>query len=97
MTRLLTLAVAALCLLVSEASAQVTASSYSSGGTAVATANGRGNTRLNATAVARNGGYARANMTGRGYNGGFASGNSRAVANGGVAGLRGQVHDVVGR
>jgi len=86
MTRITnTLAIAALCLFATAAEAQVTASSYSNGGTAVATANGRGNTRLNATAVARNGGYAQANMSGSGTNGGFASGNSRAISNGGVA------------
>ncbi len=81
-----TFAAVALCLFAATAAdAQVTARSYSNGGTAVATANGRGNTRLNATAVARNGGFARADMNGRGVNGGFASGNSSAVANGGVA------------
>lgn len=57
-----TIAFAALCVLASEAQAQVSAYSYSTGGTAVSTASGRGNTRLNATAIATNGGYARANM-----------------------------------
>lgn len=85
MIRSLTLAVAALCLLTVEAQAQVTASSYSTGGTAVSSAYGRGNTRLNATAIATNGGYAQANMYGSGRNGGFASGNSTAIAAGGVA------------
>lgn len=87
MTRFTTkFAAVAICLFAATAAdAQVTARSYSNGGTAVATANGRGNTRLNATAVARNGGFARANMIGRGVNGGFASGRSTAIANGGVA------------
>jgi hypothetical protein len=67
------------------AEAQVTASSFSNGGTAISTAHGRGNTRLNASAVATGGGYARSTMFGSGRNGGFASGNSRAVSHGGVA------------
>ncbi|WP_235908936.1 hypothetical protein [Roseiconus nitratireducens] len=68
-----------------DAQAQVSASSYSTGGTAISTAHGRGNTRLNSSAVATGGGYARSNITGQGINGGFASGNSRAVSHGGVA------------
>nr|WP_236649215.1 hypothetical protein [Rhodopirellula sp. SM50] len=68
-----------------NAHAQVSASSYSTGGTAISSAYGRGNTRLNSSAVASGGGYARSTMTGRGVNGGFASGNSRAVSHGGVA------------
>lgn len=87
-----TLALAALCLMTVEAEAQVTATSYSTGGTAVSTASGRGNTRLNATAMATNGGYARANMQGSGRNGGFASGNSTAIAAGGVAISNGRSH-----
>ena len=75
----------ALCLLATTADAQVTASSYSTGGTAISTASGRGNTRLNATSMATGGGYARADMRGSGRNGGFASGNSTAIAAGGVA------------
>ena len=71
--------------LTQQVHAQVTASSYSTGGTAIATASGRGNTRLNSSAYATGGGYARSNITGRGTNGGFASGNSRAYSNGGVA------------
>lgn len=68
-----------------DADAQVSASSYSTGGTAISSAYGRGNTRLNSSAVATGGGYARSTMTGSGFNGGFASGNSRAVSHGGVA------------
>ncbi|QEF96177.1 hypothetical protein Mal15_02040 [Stieleria maiorica] len=68
-----------------DANAQVSASSYSTGGTAISSAYGRGNTRLNSSAYASGGGYARSTMTGRGVNGGFASGNSRAVSHGGVA------------
>ncbi|TWU08455.1 hypothetical protein [Stieleria varia] len=80
-----TIALAAVCLLTAEANAQVTASSYSTGGTAISTARGYGNTQLNATAVATQGGYARANMYGQGTNGGFARGNSTAISHGGVA------------
>ncbi len=80
-----TIAFASLCILACEANAQVTAYSYSTGGTAISTASGRGNTRLGATAIATDGGYARANMQGSGRNGGFASGNSTAIAAGGVA------------
>ncbi|MCC9658193.1 hypothetical protein [Rhodopirellula halodulae] len=83
--RLIAVAVAAICLFTAEANAQVTASSYSNGGTAISTASGRGNTRLNARSYATNGGFARADMRGSGRNGGFASGNSSAFANGGVA------------
>ncbi len=78
-------AVAAVSLAAVEADAQVTASSYSTGGTAISTASGRGNTRLDATAIATDGGYARADMRGSGRNGGFASGSSTAIAAGGVA------------
>ncbi len=67
------------------AHAQVTASSFSSGGTAISSAHGRGNTRLHSSAVATGGGYARSTMTGRGVNGGFASGRSSAISHGGVA------------
>lgn len=84
-TTLAIAAVVTLSVATSEANAQVTASSYSSGGTAISTAHGRGNTRLNSSAVATNGGYARSTMTGSGYNGGFASGNSQAISHGGVA------------
>lgn len=70
---------------VSTADAQVTASSSSTGGTAISSARGFGNTRLNSSAHAMNGGYARSTLTGSGVNGGFASGNSRAFSNGGVA------------
>ena len=86
------LALAAFSLVAVETEAQVTASSFSSGGTAISTARGRGNTRLNATAVAAEGGYARADMRGSGRNGGFASGNSNAVAIGGVAVSKGRSH-----
>lgn len=85
MTRNVTLSLSLLCLLTSAAQAQVTASSYSEGGTAISTASGRGNTQLNASSYAAGGGYARATMTGRGTNGGFASGNSTASSYGGVA------------
>ncbi len=88
MTRSFTfsLALAALfATLAPEADAQVTASSYSNGGTAISSASGRGNTRLNASSYASGGGYARATMTGSGTNGGFASGNSTASSRGGVA------------
>lgn len=68
-----------------DANAQVSASSYSTGGTAISSAYGRGNTRLNSTAVATRGGYARSTMTGSGLNDGYATGNSRAVSHGGVA------------
>ncbi|WP_233148270.1 hypothetical protein [Rhodopirellula sp. MGV] len=68
-----------------SAEAQVTASSFSSGGTAVSSAYGRGRTRLHAGAVATHGGYARSTMTGDGRNGGFASGRSAAISHGGVA------------
>ncbi|MCO8125507.1 hypothetical protein NHH03_27460 [Stieleria sp. TO1_6] len=78
-------AVLTACVLTSDANAQVSASSYSTGGTAVSSAYGRGNTRLNSSAVATGGGYARSTMTGSGRNGGFASGSSRAVSHGGVA------------
>ena len=56
--RTLTLALAAVALLAADANAQVSASSFSTGGTAISTASGRGNTRLNATSIAVNGGYA---------------------------------------
>ena len=75
-TLLTAFVLAALSFVAAEADAQVTASSFSSGGTAISTASGRGNTRLNSTAIATNGGYARADMRGSGRNGGFASGNS---------------------
>jgi hypothetical protein len=68
-----------------QAHAQVSASSFSSGGTAISKASGRGNTRLHASSVATGGGYARSTISGRGTRGGFASGNSRAVSHGGVA------------
>ena len=71
--------------LTNDADAQVSASSYSTGGTAISSASGRGNTRLRSSAVATGGGYARSTMTGSGFNGGFASGSSRAVSHGGVA------------
>ena len=88
----LTLSIAALCLVASNAEAQVSASSFSNGGTAIATARGKGNTRLSANATALNGGYARADMRGSGRNGGFARGSSNAFSNGGVAISRGQSH-----
>jgi len=91
-TRLFAIAVAAACLMTAEAKAQVTARSYSNGGTAISTASGRGNTRLNASSYATNGGYARSDMRGSGRNGGFASGNSTAYANGGVAISQGRSH-----
>jgi hypothetical protein len=68
-----------------DANAQVSASSFSTGGTAISSAYGRGNTRLNSSAVASGGGFARSTLTGSGYNGGFATGSSRAVSHGGVA------------
>ena len=86
------IALATVCLASVEAEAQVTASSFSSGGTAISTARGRGNTRLNATAIASEGGYARADMRGSGRNGGFASGNSTAIGVGGVAISKGRSH-----
>ncbi|MCC9604109.1 hypothetical protein LOC67_26445 [Stieleria sp. JC731] len=69
--------------------AQVTSSSYSTGGTAISSAYGRGNTRLHSGAMATGGGYARSTMTGDGRNGGFASGRSAAISHGGVAISRG--------
>lgn len=83
-------ALAALCLIAggltsTDAHAQVTANSFSSGGTAISTASGRGNTRIRADSFATGGGYARSTMRGSGRNGGFATGNSTAIAAGGVA------------
>ncbi len=89
-TLLKTITFAALCLIAVDANAQVTANSFSSGGTASATASGRGNTRLTANAVAVNGGTAISRMYGSGHNGGFATGNSNAFANGGIAISNGQ-------
>jgi hypothetical protein len=79
-------------LISTDAHAQVTANSFSSGGTAVSTASGRGNTRLRADSFATGGGYARSTMRGSGRNGGFASGNSTAIAAGGVAISNGSSH-----
>lgn len=75
-----------------ECSAQVSASSYSSGGTAISKASGRGNTRLSANARVQNGGYAKATMHGSGRNGGFATGSSNANSFGGTAVSRGRSH-----
>lgn len=72
-------------LISTDAHAQVTANSFSSGGTAISTASGRGNTRIRANSFATGGGYARSTMRGSGQNGGFATGNSTASAIGGVA------------
>ena len=69
----------------SIASAQVTASSYSTGGVASARAYGTGNTNINATEAASGGGFAQATMIGNGTRGGYATGNAIAASHGGVA------------
>jgi hypothetical protein len=74
-----------LCFAVVEASAQVTARSYSDGGVATARASGVGRTNLHAEAAASGGGRADARISGSGLYGGVATGTSLAVTDGGRA------------
>jgi hypothetical protein len=73
------------CLAAAEASAQVTARSYTDGGVATARANGVGNVQLHAESAASGGGRADARISGSGLYGGVATGTSVAVTDRGRA------------
>jgi hypothetical protein len=75
----------ALLALAAEGRAQVTARSYSDGGTATARASGVGNTTLHAEAAASRGAEAHARISGNGLHGGYATGTSIAVSDRGRA------------
>lgn len=64
---------------------QVTATSFSTGGVAISSAHGWGNTQIQAHSAASGGGIARATMFGTGIAGGTARGSAIAASHGGVA------------
>ena len=89
----------AVCLIAASASvgadtadAQVVSSSFSTGGTAISSASGRGNVHLRSHAAASGGGRAVAHMTGSGRNGGRATGAAIAASHGGYARANGNSH-----